>query len=362
MRTLWKYKDSLPAVSNCCQVSIGEGQTPLIKSRFIGPSLGLKNLYFKLENLNPTGSYKDRFAASFVSTLQQKNIRNFIATSSGNTGAALAAYAGAAGMECFLVIVDGAPLPKIQQMQVYGGKTIMVKGLGLDAAITRKVFALLEEKASRQNVPLPISAYCYCREGMVGVQTIAYEILEELEHNVQHIFCPAGGGGLTLAVAKGLNIFQQGTPPCKVHCVQPNGNNTIAGALRSGGVTATEITYSSTQVSGLQVPGILDGNETLQHCAQSGGTGYLVPDADVFRMQQYLAQKEGVFCEPAGAVSVAALTNAVQLNEVSATDNIVCLITGSGFKNMDAVSKNMNLAPESNKYDVSQLSELLVTT
>lgn len=361
MKTIWNYKDFLPKVSDQYRLSIGEGQTPLIKSRFIGPSIGLHNLYFKLENLNPTGSYKDRFAASFVSTLLERNIRQFIATSSGNTGAALAAYAAAAAMECFLIIVDGAPLPKIQQMQLYGGKTIMVTGFGLEATITNRVFSLLEEKTLKKKVALPISAYCYCPDGMQGVQTIAYEILEELKGNIQEIFCPAGGGGLTLSIAKGIKAFKQYASPCKVNCVQPYGNNTIAGALRLGSDEATEISLSSTLISGLQVPGVLDGTETLRHCRQTGGRGYLVTDDEVFQIQKILAQNEGIFCEPAGAVSVAAVVNAVQSNEVSTEDTIVCLITGSGFKDMNAAAHNMQLSPTVDKYQMDQLSELLST-
>src|SRR5690606_34975203 len=99
---------------------LGEGNTPLVKSRQLGPALGLPNLYFKLEMLNPSGSYKDRFAASAVSELLDKDLKFCLATSSGNTGAALAAYCAAADIKCFLAIVDGAPSGKLQQMQVYG--------------------------------------------------------------------------------------------------------------------------------------------------------------------------------------------------------------------------------------------------
>lgn len=315
----------------------------MVRSRFIGPSLGLKNLFFKLENLNPTGSYKDRFAAAFVSTLLEKEATSCISTSSGNTGAALAAYCAAAGIECNLVIVDGAPLAKIQQMQVYGGKPVMISGFGIDAGITREVFAKLQRLSTDKNESLPISAYCYCPEGMAGVQTIAYEIWDDLQGNVQHIFSPSGGGGLTLAIVKGLQSYREHSSGCKVHCVQPEGNNTIAGALKDGLATATGISSSTTLISGLQVPGILDGTETLQGCRKTGGTGFLVDDHKVIQAQVELAGKEGIFCEPAGAVSVSCLSEAVAQKQVSPGDTIVCLITGSGFKDMSTIPGNFSL-------------------
>jgi len=359
LKTIWRYKDYLPPVANNFQLSIGEGQTPLVRSRSIGPSLGLSNLYFKLENLNPTGSYKDRFAATFVSTLLQQNASYCIATSSGNTGAALAAYCAAAKINCYLFIVDGAPLPKIRQMQLYGGKTMMMEGFGIDAAITNRVFSHLEQLAKTKNISLPISAYRYCSEGMQGVQTIAYEVLDELEGNADHIFSPAGGGGLTLAISKGVIGYKAAA--CKVHCVQPRGNDTIASALKTGALQAAEIPRSTTLVSGLQVPGILDGTETLHHCRQTGGTGFIVDDKTIFETQKLLAQKEGIFCEPAGAVSVSCIAQATDAGYIGKDENIVCLITGSGFKDMSMVEQQFHLPPTEKKYDSNHLLELLAT-
>lgn len=343
MKTIWHYKDYLPTVSPEFKITIGEGQTPLVRSRHIGPSIGLKNLYFKLENLNPTGSYKDRFAAAFVSTLLQKNAGSCISTSSGNTGAALAAYCAAAKIECHLVIVDGAPPAKIRQMQVYGGKPIMITGFGIDAEITREVFSELQTLTRQNNSSLPISAYCYCPEGMSGVQTIAYEILDELDGKVDHIFSPSGGGGLTLSIVKGLETYPRNSNPCKVHCVQPEGNNTIAGPLKEGLTSAREISSSTTRISGLQVPGVLDGASTLLGCRSTGGTGFLVDDNTIISTQVELAKKEGIFCEPAGAVSVACLKEALDQKQVAPGDTIVCLITGSGFKDMSTVTENFKL-------------------
>jgi threonine synthase len=357
---MWHYANFLPPVDHISRITIGEGQTPLVRSRYIGPSLGLSNLFFKLESLNPTGSYKDRFAAAFVSGLRQKKSSFCVATSSGNTGAALAAYCGAAQIECYIIVVDGAPEAKLQQMQFYGGKILVVKDFGLDTAVTNQVFETLEKFTATNNISLPISAYRYCAEGMLGVQTIAYEISDDLNGKIDHIFSPAGGGGLALAMAKGM-ITYNSKAECKVHCVQPVGNNTIAGPLADGLDFAQEIPASTTSISGVQVPGILDGTETIHFCRQTGGTGILVDDNKVLEMQQLLAAKEGIFCEPAAAISVRGLVEALNKNLVQKNENIVCLITGSGFKDMKSVEKAVAPTTTDKKYNVNQFLEILAT-
>lgn len=322
------------------RVLLGEGHTPLIRSRVIGRQLGIPDLYFKLENLNPTGSYKDRFAAVLTGEMNAARQKVCIATSSGNTGAALSAYCAAAGIKCLLVVVDGAPLPKIRQMQLYGAEIFMVKGFGKNPAITTGIFNTLEQICSAQQLPLPVSAYRYCPSGMEGVQTMAYEILEATEHAVHQVFVPAGGGGLTLAMAKGMDQYGAAV---KVNCVQPEGNDTIASALRSGGVEARAVTSSTTRVSGLQVASVIDGHGVIAACRKYNGNGYTVTDANVFRWQQALAQTEGIFSEPAGAVALAGLEDAVKRKEVHPHETVVCLVTGSGFKDMASVDAHFNL-------------------
>jgi threonine synthase len=360
LNNIWKYSQFLPDIPAACRLERGEGQTPLVKARSIGAALGISDLYFKLESLNPTGSYKDRFAAVFVSLLQSRQQRLCLATSSGNTGAALAAYCAAAGIKCVLAIVDGAPLAKIRQMQLYGAHVYSVSGFGKDAAVTARVFDLLEKLAGNMGLPLPISAYRYCADGMRGVQTIAYEVLEESEGDMDHIFSPAGGGGLTLSVARGCIEYgrHHHSRLPKVHCVQPEGNDTIAGALRKGDSRSKEIGSSSTLISGLQVPNILDGDEVIPACRSLGGNGYIVSDAEVFEWQKQLALREGIFCEPAAAVALAGLAQAVRKKEILAHEKAVCLVTGSGFKDMLAVDRHFNLA-EAEKIDCDRLDRII---
>ncbi|MGN6603638.1 MAG: pyridoxal-phosphate dependent enzyme [Ginsengibacter sp.] len=335
MKGIWKYDQLLPTVQMKSRITLGEGDTPLIHSRHIGTSLGLENLFFKLEMVNPSGSYKDRFACLAVSKMVEDNIPFCVATSSGNTGAALAAYCAAAGIKCYLAIVDGAPSGKLQQMRVYGAETLMIKGFGLEASVTEKVMDGLTKLAAQFGSSVQISAFKYSPIPMQGVQTIAYEVAEELSEGETHLFSPSGGGGLTLAMVKGFRKWKETNKHFqipKVHCVQPVGNNSIAGPLRTGLDLAQEVPNCTTHISGLQVPNVIDGNETLGFCRSTGGTGYVVEDELVYQCQESLSLNEGIFCEPAGAVALAGLVQAVQKGEISSSDQVVCLVTGHGFK------------------------------
>lgn len=335
MKGIWKYSHLLPEIRENARYSLGEGNTPLVKCRQLSSWVGLENLYFKLEIVNPSGSYKDRFAVCAISDLIQRNINFCIATSSGNTGAALSAYCAAAGIKCYLGIVDGAPIGKIQQMQVYGAQTLMIKDFGIDPHVTNEIMAGLNVIAESFGSPVQISAYQYSPLAMAGVQTIAYEIADEIPFFSGHVFSPAGGGGLTLALTKGFYKWKEIHPDFKVpkvHCVQPVGNNTISGPLRNGLNTAQAVSKSLTAISGLQVPNIIDGNETLSACRSTGGNGHIVTDDLIYECQDSLANKGGIFCEPAGAVGFAGLVNAFRNGEIDKNDHVVCLVTGHGFK------------------------------
>lgn len=327
--------------------SLGEGGTPLIQSKNIGPDMGMDNLYFKLETANPSGSYKDRFAAFAMAEILNKKSKICMATSSGNTGAALAAYAAAAGLPCKIAIVEGAPEGKLKQMRAYGAKLFMINGFGRSSEISEKVFDKLADLAIKNHTKIQVSAFKYCPVGMKGVQSISFELAEDMPQATD-IFVPAGGGGLALAVARGFQMWKQRQPGFEVpriHCVQPEGNNTIAGNLRTGLDQAQSVTDASTNISGLQVANVIDGNETLKACRDTNGNGYLVTDDEVFECQRLLAEKEGIFAEPAGAVSLAGWLNAVRSGELKSGDKAVCLVTGNGFKDPPSTENLIQMNP-----------------
>lgn len=342
MKGIWTYHHLLPTVSHVFQMSLGEGHTPLVKSRSIGKALGLDHLYFKLELTNPSGSYKDRFAASAISHILQEHGTLCLATSSGNTGAALAAYSAAARIPCLLAIVDGAPEGKLQQMRIYGAHTFVIKGFGQDGTVTAATMEQLSAHATRFGTIVQTSAYHYCPNGMAGVQTISYELAEALPDQKMQVFVPAGGGGLTLAILKGFDIWKthdKNFALPQVYCVQPKGNDTIASAIAKGKDGAMPIAKSLTRISGLQVPTVLDGDEVVSSCRASNGGGVTVEDESVYALQHLLATQEGIYCEPAGAVALAGLAKVLVAGEIDINNPVVCVVTGHGFK--DTKSSNL---------------------
>lgn len=339
--SIWKWAERLDPVPESARITLGEGGTPLVKSRRIGPAAGLRNLYFKLELASPTGSYKDRFAAAAISHMVATGKKRCVATSSGNTGAALAAYCAAAGIECLIGAVETAPESKLQQMLVYGAKVFRIRGLGLDPAITAGSMKAMEKLAAQPSTAVQISAYRYSPSGMSGVKTLCYELAEHFGSKLDHVFCPAGGGGMALAVARGFaDVVRLGQVPRspRVEVVQPEGNDTISTPLRTGAKEAREVVCTS-KVSGLQVPNVIDGTPAILECRASGGTGHLVPDEEVWATQARLAREEGVFCEPAAATALAGALRAARNGEIKPHATVVCFVTGSGFKDPPSIAR-----------------------
>ena len=331
---MWRFAEWLDPIPEEARISLGEGNSPLVRSRRLGPSVGLKNLFFKLEITNPTGSYKDRFACAAISDMVAKGKTECIATSSGNTGAALAAYCAVAGISCEIAIVEAAPEGKLRQMLAYGAKLYRVRGFGVDSHVSDRVIDCLRQLSARPSAQMQISAFALSPVGMSGVKTIGLELAEQGPEPWDHIFAMAGGGGLVLAIAKAYEqLLESGCVQAlpRVECVQPTGNNTISGPLRSG-LEFAQTTQCTSRISGLQVPSVIDGNEVIAACRRNGGTGHVVDDEFVWQTQARLAREEGIFAEPAGSTAVAGALQAAKEGLIDPNAYVVCLVTGSAFK------------------------------
>ena len=360
---IWRWSDWLIELPADARQTLGEGDTALVRSHAIGPSVGLKNLYFKLETGNPTGSYKDRFAVGAISDMVAKGKRRCIATSSGNTGSALAAYCAVVPqMTCQIAVLEKTPLGKLQQMMAYGAKIYRVRGMGLDPRVSNETIRVLQQLSDRPDTALQISAFRFSPAGMTCVQSISYELAEQIDGRIDHVFSPAGGGGLTLAVARGFDVLVAHgrlDVGAKIECVQPEGNNTMAGPLREGADQAVAVTCTS-QISGLQVGSVIDGDETLAACRRTGGTGHVISDEAIWHAQARMAREEGIFCEPAGATSLAGALNACQRGSIDPDATVVCLVTGTGFKDPSSIERMLE-GFESPLVNVSDLPQLSTT-
>ncbi|MBL8239700.1 MAG: pyridoxal-phosphate dependent enzyme [Bryobacterales bacterium] len=287
------------------------------------------DLWFKLESCNPTGSYKDRFIVREMERIAATGARMVVATSSGNTGAALAAYSARAGVRCVIVAAPEAPEGKLAQMRAHGACVVRVPRFTTDAGVTDEVMAALRAFSEAHGVPLVVSAFRYCPYGMEGVSGIAEELLALAP---RHVFVPVGGGGLYAAVVRG---FAGARAAVRVHAVQPAGCGTVVDAWRNGARVAAGAS-GVTAVSGLSVPVDIDATLALGLLRENGGLGIAVEDEEVFSAQRRLLREEGVFCEPAGAAAAAGWLRAVEEGSVDPAERAVCLVTGHGGK--DAAS------------------------
>ena len=355
---LEKYKEFLPLEGIAELDGLGEGNTPLIKSGNLQQS---GNFFLKMEQLNPTGSFKDRFAAVETALMKKAGIKIFIATSSGNTGSALAAYAAKHKLRCLLFVNEIAPENKLKQMLVYGAEVFRVKNFGVTSELSAPIFNRLQELAEESRTRLVISAYKYSPDGMEGVKTIAYEIVEQLGEAPDHLFVPVGGGGLLSGIWRGFldlkerNLIE--TLP-HINAVQPKLNDTLVTPLAENLEKAREVNTTTT-ISGLAVQVDIDATLALKSVKDSGGSGYLVTDEEIYRVQQQLCVREGVYVEPAGATSVAGYLKALIQGSVTENERSVCILTGHGLKDTSS-AESFSLSQQVRNIDLSKINRDLI--
>jgi len=326
---LGRYVPLLPV--GALPAAMGEGGTPLVRARRVAAGAG-ERVYLKLESLNPTGSYKDRIASVGVAVALVHGKAAVAATSSGNAGAAIAAYAARAGLGAVLVVPAEVPPAKLLQIQAYGAVVIPIRGvLGRADGSSLMFDAVVRAAAARDWLPM-ITAHRYAPAAMEGVKTLAFEIVEALGDAPHRVYAPVGGGGLLAAAWRGFeqaNALGWATRVPRMIAVQPEGCAPVARAAQGGTLRAAPV---RTEVSGLQVSVPPDGALAVHAVRASGGCGIAVSDEAIFDAARRLALEESIFAEPAGATAVAGLLADVAAGRLGRDETAVCLITGTGFK------------------------------
>lgn len=334
---IWKYADKLPNVSEENQISLGEGRSPLIKSVRIGEELGLTNLYFKLESLNPTGSYKDRISALGVSLAREYGRTACTGTTSGNAGGSIAAYAARAGLAYNVYVQENIVASKLEPMIIHGANIAKVQGFGFSPEIGNRVFAKVLENAGKNNWELLITAYAFAPLAMEAVKTIAYELAEDLVEEADAVFVPVGGGGLLTAIYRGYSDLLAERAinrlPKLVAC-QSTGCANVAKAWEAG-LNKPVDGESTSRISGIQVPNPPDAIQVLQAIQMSDGFAEAIIDEETWFWQEQMAVKEGIFCEPAGAIAMAGVAQALKEGRISKDSKVICIVSGAGYKDTD---------------------------
>ncbi|HEY4279842.1 MAG TPA: threonine synthase [Conexibacter sp.] len=305
-----RYRDRLPFAPEDPVVSLGEGSTPLIPAPRLSERVGA-DVWIKFEGLNPTGSFKDRGMTCAVSAAVREGAEAVICASTGNTSASAAAYAARAGLRCAVIVPEGKiATGKLAQALMHGARVIALNG-NFDEALT-----LVREVVDHHPIALVNSVNRYRLEGQ---KTAAFEIIEQLEA-IDALCIPVGNAGNITAYWKGFNElghrpgmfgFQAAGAAPLVEGAPVANPQTIATAIRIGNPARWE--------------------EAMNAMTASGGAVRAVTDEQILDAYRFLASREGVFCEPASAASVAGL----MAHGAGDAERIVCVLTGHGLKDPD---------------------------
>jgi threonine synthase len=326
---LWRYKELLGFGKEDAVVTLGEGGTPLIKCRKLAEELGLKELWLKNETQNPTNSFKDRESTLAVTMALQFGAKNVSCVSSGNAASSLAAYAARAGLKCFVFMPSTASKGKICQSAVFGAKTLLVD------RIYEEIFELYIEALKGLDI-------FDCGAGLnrfrpEGDKTIAYEICEQFEWDSPlWIVDNVGNGTHLYGMWKGFvelrNLGLIEDLPRMV-AVGPIGGAPIVKGFKEGTVQP-EAMGGKSIAEGLVSRWSYDAPLALKALRESNGHAEYVTDMEIIEAMKLLARLEGIFAEPSGAACIAGLLKMVKNGTVDQWDKAVCIITGSGLKDL----------------------------
>lgn len=319
-----KYREFLPISEKTPIVSLGEGDTPLVRLEHLPAQLGCPTLevYCKLEGLNPTGSFKDRGMTLAMSKALESGAQAVICASTGNTSASAAAFAAKAGLRCYVLLPAGkVALGKLSQALMYGAKVICIEG-NFDQALNL-VRVLGEEGCA--TIVNSINPY-----RLEGQKTAALEIVAQLGRAPDYLCIPVGNAGNISAYWRGFklckDIGRAGHAP-RMHGFEAAGSAAI--------VLGKPIENPETCATAIRIGNPASWKEAVTAAAESGGKIDMVTDDEILSAYRMLAAAEGIFCEPSSAASVAGLIKHLQEHRIPKATTVVCVLTGNGLKDPD---------------------------
>ncbi|MEX2431153.1 MAG: threonine synthase [Dehalococcoidia bacterium] len=333
---LKQYAPYLPVTESTPALSIGEGDTPLVRSRHLGDDLGVGSLYFKLEGCNPTGSFKDRGMVVAVAKAMEDGHTTLLCASTGNTSASAAAYGAAAGLKTVVLVPKGSIAPgKLGQAIAYGARIISIQG-NFDNAL-----AIARQLADNYPLSLVNSVNHFRIEGQ---KTAAFEIVDELGDAPDVLCIPVGNAGNITAYWQGFREYQDAG--------RAERRPRMMGFQAAGAAPIVQghpIAQPETIASAIRIGNPASWAGALAARDESGGVIEAVTDAEIIEAYKLMARREGIFCEPASAASVAGLIKTVRSGRDLSNSVAVCIITGNGLKDpaiaMDLADGALEEAP-----------------
>ena len=322
-----KYRDRLPVHDDTRIISLGEGNTPLIRLNNIPKTLGKDvDIYVKFEGLNPTGSFKDRGMTMAVTKAVEEGSKAIICASTGNTSASAAAYAARAGITAFVLIPDGKiAMGKLAQAMMHGSVVIQIKG-NFDAGMQ-----LVKDVANHAPVTIVNSINPFRLQGQ---KTAAFEIVEELECAPDYHCLPVGNAGNISAHWMGYSEYRD-------HGIV-NSAPRMVGYQAAGSapfLRGEMVDNPETVATAIRIGHPQSWDKAWKVKDESGGWFDECSDDEILAAQKLLAQQEGVFCEPASATSLAGAMRDIKAGKIREGSKIVCTLTGHGLKDPDTAIK-----------------------
>ena len=322
-----KYRDRLPVHDDTRIISLGEGNTPLIRLNNIPREIGKAvDIYVKYEGLNPTGSFKDRGMTMAVTKAVEDGSKAIICASTGNTSAAAAAYAARAGITAFVLIPEGKiALGKLSQAMMHGAVVIQIKG-NFDVGMQ-----LVKDVAEHAPVTIVNSINPFRLQGQ---KTAAFEILEELEGAPDFHCLPVGNAGNITAHWMGYKEYHE-------HGIV-NSLPQMVGYQASGAapfMRGQMVDNPETVATAIRIGHPQSWDKAWAAQRESNGWFDECTDEEILNTQKLLATKEGVFCEPASATSLAGALRDIQRGKIPEGSKIICTLTGHGLKDPDTAIK-----------------------
>lgn len=343
---LHRFRAHLPLTDATPLLSLHEGGTPLVHAPRLAQWVGVRDLYLKYEGLNPTGSFKDRGMVLAVALAIEHGARAVLCASTGNTAASAAAYAAHAGIRAIVLLPAGrVAAGKLAQAVVYGAQVVTVEGSFDDA------LALARAAADRHGVALVNSVNPARIEGQT---TAAYEICDVLGDAPQVLALPAGNGGNITAYWLGFRRAIEHGRAKRLPRITGVQAEHAAPFVRGAPVASPE-----TVATAIRIGRPATWEPALNAARDSGGDFRAVSDAAILDAYRAIASKEGIFCEPASAASVAGLRAAVADGVVDADTQCVCVLTGNGLKDPETAVAGVAIGAPIAAGDVDHIGRLI---
>lgn len=341
---LQEYKQFLPVTDVTPDISLLEGNTPLIHLKNLSKRLGIE-LYGKFEGLNPTGSFKDRGMVVAVAKAKEEGSKSVICASTGNTSASAAAYAARAGMNAIIVIPKGkVALGKLAQAVMYGAEIVEIDGNFDDAlSMVRKI-----SKSSPVTLVNSVNPY-----RLEGQKTAAFEICDTLGSAPDILAIPVGNAGNISAYWKGFKEYnaKKGTGLPKMFGFEAEGAAAI--------VKNQVIEKPETIATAIRIGNPASWELAVQARDESDGTIDSVTDEEIIHAFKLIAKEEGVFAEPGSCASIAGVMKYAEKGIIEKGSKVVAVLTGNGLKDPQTAIDKLEVKPVSLPNDEAAVKEYI---